>query len=165
VAQWQEGVTNMLAVRIRWPALVLVVVAHLILGAAWYAVLEEPWLAAVGKTAEQVPAGSPALYNLPVVAALLNAWLVAWMLDRAGRRGAVAGVAAGLGVVAATIVPFALVHNAFAGFPFSLTLIDAGLEVVSLAMTGWILGVTAARAHRPSRRSHPDPMSQPTPSA
>ena len=72
----------MFTVRIGWPALVLVVVAHLILGAAWYVVLEEPWLAAVGKTAEQVPAGSPALYALPVAAALLNAWLVAWMLDR-----------------------------------------------------------------------------------
>jgi hypothetical protein len=35
----------MFAVRIRWPALVLVVVAHLLLGAAWYVVLEEPWLA------------------------------------------------------------------------------------------------------------------------
>jgi hypothetical protein len=38
--------------------------------------------------------------------------------------------------VAATIVPFALVHNTFAGFPFSLAMIDAGLEAVSLAMTG-----------------------------
>jgi hypothetical protein len=38
--------------------------------------------------------------------------------------------------VAATIVPFALAHNPFTGFPFSRTLIDAGLEAVSLAMTG-----------------------------
>jgi hypothetical protein len=37
-------------------------------------------------------------------------------------------------------VAFALVRNTFAGFPFSLTLIDAGLEVVNLAMTDWILG-------------------------
>jgi uncharacterized membrane protein len=152
----------MFAVRIRWPALILVVIAHLILGAAWYAVLEEPWLAAVGRTAEEVPAGSPVLYALPVAAALLNAWLVAWMLDRSGRRGAVAGVGAGLGVVAATIVPFALVHNAFAGFPFSLTLIDAGLEVVSLAVTGWILGVAARRAYQPPLSRQPDPVSQPT---
>lgn len=152
----------MFTVRIRWPALILVVIAHLILGAAWYAVLEEPWLAAVGRTAEEVPAGSPVLYALPVAAALLNAWLVAWMLDRSGRRGAVAGVGAGLGVVAATIVPFALVHNAFAGFPFSLTLIDAGLEVVSLAVTGWILGVAARRADQPPLSRQPDPVSQPT---
>jgi hypothetical protein len=152
----------MFAVRIRWPALVLVVVAHLLLGAAWYVVLEEPWLAAVGKTAEQVPAGSLALYTLPVAAALLNAWLVAWMLERSGRRGAVAGVGAGLAVVAATIVPFALVHTAFAGFPFSLTVIDAGLEVVSLAVTGWILGVAATGAHQLPERRRPDPLSQQT---
>jgi Protein of unknown function (DUF1761) len=155
----------MFTVRIRWPALVLVVVAHLILGAAWYVVLEEPWLAAVGKSAEQVPAGSPVLYALPVAAALLNAWLVASMLDRSGRHGAVAGAATGLGVVAATIVPFALVHNAFAGFPFSLTLIDAGLEVVSLAVTGWILGVAAGRAHPLTGSLQPDPRRQPSPSA
>jgi len=33
-------------------------------------------------------------------------------------------------------VAFALVLNAFAGFPFSRILIDAGLEAVSLALTG-----------------------------
>jgi hypothetical protein len=38
--------------------------------------------------------------------------------------------------VAATIVPFALVHNPFTGFPFSRTLIDAGLEALSLTVTG-----------------------------
>jgi hypothetical protein len=38
--------------------------------------------------------------------------------------------------VAATIVPPALVHNPFTGFPFRRALIDAGLEAVSLAMTG-----------------------------
>jgi hypothetical protein len=152
----------MFAVRIRWPALVLVVVAHLLLGAAWYGLLEGPWLAAVSKTAEQVPGGSLALYALPVAAALLNAWLVAWILDRSGRRGALAGIGVGLAVVAATIVPFALVHNAFAGFPFALTVIDAGLEVVSLAVTGWILGAAAQRAHPLTERRRPDPLGQPT---
>jgi|Tabmets5t2r1_1033131.scaffolds.fasta_scaffold78082_1 Protein of unknown function (DUF1761) len=137
----------------------------LLLGAAWYAALAEPWLAAVGKTAQQVPAGSPALYALPVAAALLNAWLVAWMLDRSGRRGALAGVGTGLAVVAATIVPFALVHNAFAGFPLRLTLIDAGLEVVSLAVTGWIVGVAAPGTDQPPRGQRNDPVSQPTPLA
>ena len=39
-------------------------------------------------------------------------------------------------LVAATIVPFALVHNPFTGFPFSRTLIDAGLEALSLTVTG-----------------------------
>ena len=115
--------------------------------------------------ATRLPAGSPVLYALPVAAALLNAWLVAWMLDRSGRRGPVAGVGAGLAVVAATIVPFALVHNAFAGFPFTLTVIDAGLEVISLAVTGWILGAAAARAHPLTRSPQPDPLSEPTPSA
>jgi hypothetical protein len=38
--------------------------------------------------------------------------------------------------VAATIVSFALVHNPFTGFLFSRTLIDAGLEALSLAVTG-----------------------------
>ena len=127
--------------------------------------LEEPWLDAVGKTAQQVPAGSPMLYTLPVAAALLNAWLVAWMLDRSGHRGALAGVGAGVSVVAATIVPFALVHNAFAGFPINLTVIDAGLEVISLVVTGWILGVMAADAHPLTGSPQPDPRRQPSPSA
>jgi hypothetical protein len=38
--------------------------------------------------------------------------------------------------VAATIVPFALVHTPLTGFPFSRTLIDAGLEALSLAVIG-----------------------------
>ena len=33
-------------------------------------------------------------------------------------------------------MPFALVHNPFTGSPFSRTLINADLEVVSLAVTG-----------------------------
>jgi hypothetical protein len=45
---------------------------------------------------------------------------------------------------------------------FSLTVIDAGLEVVSLAVTGWILGVAATGAHQPPERRRPDPVSQPT---
>jgi hypothetical protein len=58
-------------------------------------------------------------------------------------------------------VPVALVHNAFAGFPFSLTLIDAGLEVISLAVTGSILG-SRPHTHQLTERRRPDPLSQPT---
>ena len=38
--------------------------------------------------------------------------------------------------MAATIAPPALVHNPFTGFPFHRALIDAGLEALSLAVTG-----------------------------
>jgi hypothetical protein len=127
------------------PAVILVVVTHMALGAGWYAAFEEPWLDAIGKKASDFEAVNPAIYALPVIAAIGGLLLVAWIMSLRGDNTPGGGVLIGLAVWAATVGPFALVHNAFSGFPLDLTLIDGTVELLSFVTAGLIIGASRRR--------------------
>jgi Protein of unknown function (DUF1761) len=56
------------------------------------------------------------------------------------------GVKWGLLLWVGLLFPYALIHNAFAAFPFTLTLIDTGLALVTMVGDGLILGLLRPRA-------------------
>ena len=130
-------------------AVVVIVLLHMGIGAAWYGLLANPWMEAVGKTEAEFAGMSPAIYLLPIVAALLNTWVLAVLLDRLGRRSLVSGTGAALLLWVGLIVPYDLVHNTFSAFSVSLTIIDTGGELLSLLATGIVLAVWPLRVPSP----------------
>ena len=120
-------------------ALAIVVVANFILGAVWYMTLANPWMAAIGKTMDQLPEASPAIYLIPIAACIVNAVLLATVMQLAGENTVAGGVKWAVILWAGLVLPYALVHNVFGGFG-GLVLIDGGNQLVSLIITGAVLG-------------------------
>jgi Protein of unknown function (DUF1761) len=126
-------------------AVLVATLAYFALGAAWYMALSDQWLAAIGKTREQVQAreqerGGRAIYPAQFVATLLLVLAVAyWVVNVAGARGSVEGVRAAL-----LLTPVAVLASSgdflYEGRGLRLFLINSGYRVVGLALAGAILG-------------------------
>lgn len=110
-------------------------------GAVWYMSLAKLWMAAVGKTEEEVKASRN---PLPFIIAFLGNVLAAGALrqgftigDISGSiEGALAGFMIGLFVTA----PWIITNYAFADRPKPLWWIDAGHAVLALLAIGAVLG-------------------------
>ena len=73
-------------------------VVQFILGAGWYTLLRPAWMAGIGKTKEQLMAehgNSPLPYIIALVAALVVAYTLAWLLPRLGAQSAAGGAKTG----------------------------------------------------------------------
>jgi hypothetical protein len=132
---------------INYLAVIVAAVAAWLAGAAWYMVLANPWMKALGRTPEQMEEckGQPKSF-LPFifafVGALIIAWVLAGLLGHLGpafmtvRNGALSGLFCWLGFVFTTM----LVNNSFAMRRPMLLIIDGGHWALALALIGAIIG-------------------------
>jgi len=129
-------------------SILVAAVAAWILGAIYYTVLRDPWLAAQGKTLEQCKAEqagkSKAAMFVPLVLVFVAAFIMSWVLFGIMRHiGAFtvrAGVISGAFVWFGFILTTISTNNAFQGKKTMLTVIDAGYWLLSLLLIGAILG-------------------------
>jgi hypothetical protein len=132
--------------RVNWLAIVAVVVLNFVAGAAWYGALADPWLSAIGKGMADFDGQSPMIYVLPILASILNALILATVMQLADEVTPTGGVRWALLLWVGLVFPYALVHNAFSAFPLTLTLIDSGLALVTMVADGLVLGLMRPRA-------------------
>jgi Protein of unknown function (DUF1761) len=120
-------------------------VAFWILGAAWYSLLSAPWLTGIGKTADQVPQGTPLPYVVGFFAILAMCYTLSWLIDRLDIRTLASG--AGLGAIVALGFCGAMValDYGFEGRSVMLWLIDTGYALVGLTLAGAIIGAWPKR--------------------
>jgi Protein of unknown function (DUF1761) len=133
--------TNVLAVFVA-------AIAAWLFGAAYYGVLGRKWIAAQGKTIEQLKAegaGRPAVakaapFILSFLAELIMAGVLAGILYHVGiftvRAGVIAGALCWAGFVLTTVA----VNNAYTFRKLALTAIDCGHWLGVLVIIGAILG-------------------------
>jgi hypothetical protein len=130
---------------INYLAIALAAVAAFAFGAIWYSVLAQPWMAAVGKTKQDIKAsGAPTAVLLLVtfIAQLVMAWVLAGVIGHLGsgqvtvRNGVISGGFLWLGFVATTMV----VNHGFQGAKRTLTAIDSGHWLAVLLIQGAIIG-------------------------
>lgn len=132
---------------VNYVAILIAAIAAWITGAVWYGIFGKQWLAASGRTQEDIgmKRGTPAFYLPFVVAFIANvvmAWVLAGVIFHAApgqftvRNGIISAALVWLGFVVTTIA----VNNAFGGRKPVLTLIDAGHWLAALIVTGAILG-------------------------
>ncbi|MCU1433891.1 MAG: hypothetical protein JWR71_616 [Pseudarthrobacter sp.] len=130
--------------QISWLAVLLAFVSSMAIGFVWYmpAVLGTRWMAAIGKTEEDLKnmSGGPGIWVPMMAAAALTAVLLAVLISALGLDTAVAG---GLFALVLGVVFRAgghLIHNGFAGRPSAVTLIDSGHDVLAMTVAGAIIG-------------------------
>jgi hypothetical protein len=124
-------------------AVLVCAVFGLVLGSMWFSapLFGRRWMAAIGKTEEQVKAEfSP----LKIVVAFFSALLEAYALNAVMRWSGIQGLTGGLllGVVCAVgfVVMSRWVDDAMEGRSRTLLVLNGGYHVVFLAVCGAILG-------------------------
>jgi Protein of unknown function (DUF1761) len=132
---------------INYVAVVIAAAAAWLANAAWYMGLSRPYVAALGKTPEQMARDrkNPAAF-LPFIYAFVANIVIAWMLaGLLGHLGA-GQVTLPNGVVSALFLWFGfilttmIVNYSFAGRDKRLLLIDAGNWLVVLVVIGTVIG-------------------------
>ena len=128
---------------INWLAVIVSVIASMIIGSIWYhpSVFYKPWLATLGKSWENRPRGAMvSMYAFTIIAALVEAVALAFVLKSMGANGAAAGAGAGFMIWLGFVAPTNLVNKLFSGQGWMGWLIEAGNHLVYLLVAGAILG-------------------------
>lgn len=120
-------------------AIVVAAITGFLAGAVWYGLLGKQWMAALGKSKDEMKP-SPGPFVTAGIALLLMAYVLAGTIGHLGevdlRTGVISGAILWAGFVATTIA----VNNAFQGARLSLSLIDAGHWLVVLLLMGGVIG-------------------------
>lgn len=130
--------------QINWLAVLLAFVATMVIGFVWYlpAVLGNRWMAAIGKTEEDLKniSGGAGIWVPMMVAAALTAVLLAVLISKLDLDNALAGGFFALVLALVFRAGGHVIHNGFAGRPAAVTLIDSGHDVVAMTVAGAIIG-------------------------
>lgn len=125
-------------------AILLAAVGGFAVGAVWYMSLANQWMAAVGRTEEEIKADqNPLPFIIAFLGCLSAAIVMQHMFAASGITGIMRCFAYGAGIGAFIVAPWVILHYAFAGRPRSLWWIDGGHTVASFAVIGLILGAFA----------------------
>ena len=125
---------------LNWWAILVATVAAFALGGLWYGPLfAKPWMEAIGKSAEELPA-PPMPFVVSFFAALLTCVVMALLMQGLGIRTLGGGLAMGLAVGVGFIAASTASDAAHSGTGMRLWTITAGYRVVLSLIMGGILG-------------------------
>jgi len=129
---------------ISYLAVLVAAVAGFLVGMAWYGILGERWMAALGKSKDELlPDGKPPYATMAT--SFVCELVMAWML--AGVLGHIDAVTVGGGIITAFFVWLGfvattqLINHRYGRFPLSLTVIDAGHWLAVLVAMGIVIGL------------------------
>jgi surface polysaccharide O-acyltransferase-like enzyme len=130
-------------------AVVIAAIVFFVLGAIWYTVWSGRWLAAIGKTMEQISgeqAGSPLPYVIGFAGILVMCYTLSWLIERLQATTLAGGLRVGVCVAACFVAANLALNYGFEWRPISLWLINGAYAVVGLAIAGAIIGGWKRRA-------------------
>ena len=131
-------------VGINYIAVVAAAVAGFLFGFAWYGILGNRWMAALGKTRDQLLPGGKAPVEamvLTALAQLVMAWMLAGLMGHLGSIDISTGLVAALAVWVGFVLTTTIVNHRFQRASWSLTIIDGGHWLGVLLVQGFVLGV------------------------
>ena len=134
---------------VNWLAVIVATIAGFAVGAAWYMTLGTQWMAAIGKTRDQLDAG-PVPYVIGVAVELVTAIVLAVVIrsifgEVNVANGLLTGAVMWLGFV---ISPMILNHR-YQNMPWSLTVIDGAHMLAVLLVQGLVIGLFGGGAPAP----------------
>ena len=118
-------------------------IVFFVLGAIWYSLMAGPWMAAIGKTMEQITreqGSSPLPYAVGFVAILVMCYTLAWLMRRVEATTLAAGLRLGAIVAVGFIAATLALNYGFEARSVTLWLINSAYVVVGLAIAGAIIG-------------------------
>ena len=122
-----------------YAAIIVAAIVGFLAGTVWYGLLGKQWLAALGKSKDEMKP-SPGPFVTSAVALIVMAYVLAGTIGHLGEVNLRAGVISGAIVWAGFAATTMAVNNAFQGAKVTLTLIDAGHWLVVLVLMGGVIG-------------------------
>jgi hypothetical protein len=126
---------------VNWLAVLLAGIASFAFGAAWYMSLSQQWLAALGKTREQLQVGNtPFIWS--IVMELVMAYFIALLTPAlTGEISIVSGMVVGAHMWLGFVITTLILNHRYEGMRWSLTIID-GLHLLGvLVIQGLVIGL------------------------
>lgn len=132
----------MLHFAVNWLAVVLAMVASMALGMAWYMGLSKQWLAAQGKTQDQIDHKDVSPYLWSVLVQLVMAYFIALLTPLLfGATNVVNGLLCGAHMWLGFVITSMILNHRYQGQKWSLTLIDGGYLLGVLLVQGLVIGL------------------------
>jgi len=127
---------------VNWLAIVLATVASMALGAAYYGVLSAQWLAASGRTKEDIDPKDFMPYVWSVIVQLVMAYFLAVLTPPlAGAMTIGHGLQIAFLMWLGFVLTSMILNHRYQGKPWSLTIIDSGYILAALLVQGLVLGL------------------------
>lgn len=130
---------------VNWIAVVVAMVASMALGFVWYMVLANQWMAALGKTREQIMASSNGQATPFIISALMQlimAYSLALFVPALmGATTVVNGLIVGFHLWLGFVITSMIINHRYQGSKWSLTLIDGGYLLGVLLVQGVVIGL------------------------
>jgi hypothetical protein len=128
--------------RMNYPAVVVAGIVYWLVQAAWYTALSAQWLAAIGKTKEQLGQGgdSPVPYIVSLVCDIVLAYAIAWVVSRGSERSAARGVSVAALLWLGLVVTTMETNYIFERRPATLLAINGGSSLIGMLIMGAIVG-------------------------
>ncbi len=127
---------------VNWLAVVLAMVASMALGMAWYMGLSKQWLAALGKSKDDIDQSDVTPYVWSVVVQLVMAYFVALLTPALfGETNVVNGLLCGAHMWLGFVITSMILNHRYQGQKWSLTLIDGGYLLGVLLVQGLVIGL------------------------
>ena len=126
---------------INWLAIIVCVIAAMVSGFIWYhpKVFFPAWWAGLGKSGD--PGNpDPMIWVFTILAALVQAVFVSFMLNNMESTTAASGMATAFMLWLGFVAPTNLANKLFAGHGFKVWAIEAGNHLVNFLLFGAILG-------------------------
>lgn len=126
---------------VNWLAVIVAGVASMAFGAAWYMPLGKQWLAALGKTREQLNASwQPYAWGFGVE--LVMAYFVALVTPALfGTTDVWNGILAGVHMWLGFVITALILNHRYQNLSWKLTLIDGGHLLGALVVQGIVIGL------------------------
>lgn len=135
----------MLLGSVNWIAVIVATVASMALGAGWYMVLANQWMGALGKTREQIMAGSGGNIAPFIIAAIMQfnmAYALALFTPKLmGSMSVSNGLIVGFHLWLGFVITSMIINHRYQGSKWSLTLIDGGYLLGVLLLQGLVIGL------------------------
>ncbi len=127
---------------IEWVAVIVATAAAMAIGFAWFSLLAEPWMRAVGTTREEIGEGPrPSVYAVTTLLQLVTAVALAIVVDWGGADTFAEGILVGFLAWAGFVATRKGISSLFERRARNLFAIDAGHDLVVLLVMGVVLAL------------------------
>ena len=127
---------------VNWLAVVLATVASFAFGAAWYMILSKQWLAAIGKTRDQINSADYTPYIWSAVLLFVMAYFIALLTPALlGSTSITNGLIVGAHMWLGFVITSMIINHRYEGAPWSRTVIDGGYLLGVLLIDGVVIGL------------------------
>jgi hypothetical protein len=134
----------MLSFDVNWLAIALATVASMALGAGWYTVLANQWMAATGKTRDELmgSGGGAVPFIIAAICQLVMAYFIAVLTPIiCGATTVGNAIQTGVLMWVGFILTAMIINHRYQNQKWSLTLIDSGYMLGVVVVQGLVLGL------------------------